>query len=178
MNPDASMKTRKQAFIVSKIHWWRHQVSQVRAVEIIDLRISYQKGEPIAYIRPITTHCQLVVNPKQVLPCTIIAVEPQALRDLETREDGSFDSLVALFRSLACAPVLSTGLVKMSLASFRKKKNPEMSPTMAQHFRYTRCDPPPERFAVGVPFAFATSCFRQGHRRYAQRTWRRETHRD
>ena len=56
MNPDASMKTRKQAFIVSKIHWWRHQVSQVRAVEIIDLRISYQKGEPIAYIPPITTH--------------------------------------------------------------------------------------------------------------------------
>lgn len=152
--------------------------SHVRAVEIIDLRISYQKGEPIAYVRPKTTHCQLVVNPKQVLPCTIIAVEPQALRDLETREDGSFDSLVALFRSLACAPVLSTGLVKMSLASFRKKKNPEMSPTMAQHFRYTRCDPPPERFAVGVPFAFATSCFRQGHRRYAQRTWRRETHRD
>ena len=66
-------------------------------MEIIDLRISYQKGEPIAYVRPKTTHCQLVVNPKQVLPCTIIAVEPQALRDLETREDGSFDSLVALF---------------------------------------------------------------------------------
>ena len=125
-----------------------------------------------------TTGCQLVVTPKQVLPRTIIAVEPQALRDLETREDGSFDSLVALFRSLAGAPVLSTGLVKMSLASFRKKKNPEMSPTMAQHFRYTRFDPPPERFAVGVPFAFATSCFRQGHRRYAQRTWRCETHRD
>ena len=55
-------------------------------MEIIDLRISYQKGEPIAYVRPKTTHCQLVVNPKQVLPCTIIAVEPQALRDLETRE--------------------------------------------------------------------------------------------
>jgi hypothetical protein len=25
-------------------------------VEIIDLRISYQKGAPIAYIRPLTTH--------------------------------------------------------------------------------------------------------------------------
>ena len=49
---------------------------------------------------------------------------------------------------------------KHLLASFRKKKNPEMSPTMAQHFQYSRCDPPHERFAVGVPFAFATSCFR------------------
>jgi hypothetical protein len=29
--------------------------SHVRAVEIIDLRISYQKGAPIAYIRPLTT---------------------------------------------------------------------------------------------------------------------------
>ena len=122
-----------------------------------------------------TTGCQLVVTPKQVLPCTIIAVEPQALRDLETREDGSFDSLVALFPvARRCAGIVyGTGKDE-----FRKKKNPEMSPTMAQHFRYTRFDPPPERFAVGVPFAFATSCFRQGHRRYAQRTWRRETHRD
>jgi hypothetical protein len=53
-----------------------------------------------------------------------------------------------------------------------------MSPTLAQHFRSSQCDPPHERFAVGVPLAFATSCFRQGHRRYAPRTWRRETHRD
>ena len=30
--------------------------SHVRAVEIIDLRISYHKGAPIAYIRPLTTH--------------------------------------------------------------------------------------------------------------------------
>jgi len=28
---------------------------QVRAVEIVDLRINYQKGAPIAYIRPVTT---------------------------------------------------------------------------------------------------------------------------
>ena len=63
--------------------------------------------------------------------------------------------------------------------SFRKKKTTEaMSPTLVQHFRYSRCDPPHERFAVDVPFAFATSCFRQGHRRYAPRTWRREMHRD
>lgn len=63
--------------------------------------------------------------------------------------------------------------------SFRKKKKTEaMSPTLVQHFRYSRCDPPHERFAVDVPFAFATSCFRQGHRRYAPRTWRREMHRD
>jgi hypothetical protein len=27
----------------------------VRAVEIVDLRINYQKGAPIAYIRPVTT---------------------------------------------------------------------------------------------------------------------------
>jgi len=55
--------------------------------------------------------------------------------------------------------------IKHLLASFRKKKNPEMSPTMAQHFRYSRCDPPHERFAIGVPFVFATSCSRWGHRR-------------
>jgi hypothetical protein len=29
--------------------------SHVKDVEIIDLRISYQKGAPIAYIRPLTT---------------------------------------------------------------------------------------------------------------------------
>ena len=62
--------------------------------------------------------------------------------------------------------------------SFRKKKTEPMSPTLVRHFRYSRCDPPHERFAVDVPFAFATSCFRQGHRRYAPRTCRREMHRD
>jgi hypothetical protein len=67
---------------------------------------------------------------------------------------------------------------KASFRSFRKKKTEAMSPTLVQHFRYSRCEPPHERFAVDVPFAFATSCFRQGHRRYARRTWRREMHRD
>ena len=62
--------------------------------------------------------------------------------------------------------------------SFRKKKTEAMSPTLVPHFRYSQCDPPHERFAVDVPFAFATSCFRQGHRRYALQTWRREMHRD
>ena len=51
MNPYASMKTRKQAFVVSKFTGGAIKFSHVRAVEIIDLRISYQKGEPIAYIR-------------------------------------------------------------------------------------------------------------------------------
>ena len=67
---------------------------------------------------------------------------------------------------------------KHLLASFRKKKTEPMCPTLVQHFRYSQCDPLHERFAVDVPFAFATSCFRQGHRRYALQTWRREMHRD
>jgi hypothetical protein len=49
------MGTTKTRLSSSKIPGARIKFADVRAVEIIDLRISYQKGAPIAYIRPLTT---------------------------------------------------------------------------------------------------------------------------
>jgi hypothetical protein len=49
------------------------------------------------------------VNPQQVLPGAEVALEPQALRDLEAGDYVAFDHLVSLIQSLRDQPILLPG---------------------------------------------------------------------
>ena len=91
-----------------------------------------------------------------MLPSAKVAVEAQALRDLVAWDDLSLDSLVALVRSLAGAPVLSAGLIKVRgglaylggnfrgrsiLASIHPRQEPRYHKRRGFYFRKERSSP-------------------------------------